>query len=124
MNWRDNILLGFFVGQFCGFWLLYSLVSHVLTILSKESAICLERCYSYGDFGLFSNVLNFFILREICKRRQCPGIDTLASLLFGFPPLFSNFLKVLMYNLLKRLFVSSVGLVQCACTWLELPLQR
>ena len=35
------------------FWLLYSLVSHVFRILSKESTIRLERCHSYGDFGFF-----------------------------------------------------------------------
>ena len=80
---RGNILFDFFLVQFGTFWMLYSLVSYVFTILSKESAVRLERCYSYGDFGFFFfKNLNIFILREISKRRQCPRIDTLALLLF------------------------------------------
>ena len=76
----------FFSSHFIHFWpflLLCRLFSNIFTIYHRGSEVCLERCDSYDNFSHLKNKIN--IQREICKRRHCPPIGTLALLLYLRP---------------------------------------
>ena len=68
----------FFI-HFGAFLLLCGLVSIIFTNFFMGLELCLERCDTYGNFGLKKNI---FFLWEFSKITHCPPVVTLALLLF------------------------------------------
>ena len=63
---------------FFGIFLLCCIYSNIFTFFFRGSEVCLERGDSCGNFRYLKKKSNIFILREICKRTQCPPIGTLV----------------------------------------------